>query len=81
MTERTSSLCASPVMQGSMQSEETDGMEEKVIHMSDGHDGHFQKVGAVEISVCKATGQRCRPFTHTICVFERGIKPLIVKTL
>ena len=40
-----------------------------------------QKVGAGQISVGKATGQRCRPFVCTFCVFERGIKPLIVKTL
>lgn len=46
----------------------------------DGHDGHFQKVGVVRISVGKATGQRCRPFVLKNCVFERGIKPFIVKT-
>ena len=40
--------------------------------MSDG-------VGAVKIMKFKATGQRCRPFVRTPCVFERGIKPLIVK--
>lgn len=34
-----------------------------------------QKVGAGQISVGKATGQRCRPFVCTFCEFERGIKP------
>jgi hypothetical protein len=40
-----------------------------------------QKVGGGQISVGKATGQRCRPFVRTFCDFERGIKPLIVKIL
>lgn len=37
-----------------------------------------QKVGAGQISVGKAAGQRCRPFVCTFCVFERGIKHPIV---
>nr|DAW31363.1 MAG TPA: hypothetical protein [Bacteriophage sp.] len=37
-----------------------------------------QRVGGVQISVGRATGQRCRPFVCTFCVFERGIKPPIV---
>lgn len=37
------------------------------------------RVGAVRIMKFKAAGQRCRPFVRTPCVFERGIKPLIVK--
>lgn len=40
-----------------------------------------QKVGAGQISVGKATGQRCRPFVCTFCAFGRGIKPIIVKIL
>lgn len=34
-----------------------------------------QKVGAGQISVGKATGQRCRPVTHTKGLFGRGINP------
>ena len=94
MTERTSSACARAVTHGFMQREVTDGTEERVIRMNDGHDSrlqnffificndghdsHFQKVGVVRISVGKATGQRCRPFVCTFCVFERGIKHPIV---
>ena len=37
------------------------------------------RVGAVRIPKYKATGQRCRPFVCAFCVFERGIKPIIVK--
>ena len=44
----------------------------------DGHDGHFQKVGAVKIATGPLSGQRCRPFVCTFCVFERGIKHPIV---
>lgn len=40
-----------------------------------------QKVGAGQISTGPLSGQRCRPFVCTFCVFGRGIKPLIVKTL
>lgn len=70
-------------------------MEERVNLMNDGHDSRLQnffificmtvmtvisqKVGAGRISMIQSSGQRCRPFTHTNCVFERGIKPLIVK--
>ena len=38
-----------------------------------------QKVGAGQISVGKAAGQRCRPVTHTKGVFGGGINPYIVK--
>ena len=80
-----------------MQREVTDGTEERVIRMNDGYDSRLQnffilfvmtfmtvilqKVGAVKIATGPLSGQRCRPFVCTFCVFERGIKPLIVKTL
>ena len=97
MTERTSSLCVSHAMQGFMQREVTVGMEERMNLMSDGRDSRLQnffnyffmavvtvisqKVGAGQISTGPLSGQRCRPFVCTFCVFGRGIKPLIVKTL
>ena len=37
MTGTTLYLCVSPAMQGFMQREVTDGMEERVILMNDGH--------------------------------------------
>nr|DAF87892.1 MAG TPA: hypothetical protein [Siphoviridae sp. ctRon5]DAZ41291.1 MAG TPA: hypothetical protein [Caudoviricetes sp.] len=38
-----------------------------------------KRVGGVQIPVGRATGQRCRPFVCTFCVFEQGIKHPIVK--
>ena len=86
MTGQTSSAFASLVTVRFMQSEETDGMADEVIHTNDGRDGHFIKiskvrVGAVKILKFKDAGERCRPFVCTFCVFGRGIKPIIVKTL
>ena len=40
-----------------------------------------QRVGGVQISVGRATGQRCRPFVCAFCVFEHPIKHFIVKKL
>ena len=37
-----------------------------------------QRVGGVQISVGRVTGQRCRPFSYTQSVFERPIKHFIV---
>ena len=90
MTGITSWLCVRVATQGSMPSEETDGtiimMIEPPIVKSPRIDFYFSMenylargVGAVRIMKFKATGQRCRPFVRTPCVFERGIKPLIVK--
>lgn len=42
MTERTSSACARAVTHGFMQREVTDGTEERVIRMNDGHDSRLQ---------------------------------------
>ena len=42
MTGTTSSLCASHATQGYTQREVTDGMEERVIHMNDGHDSQLK---------------------------------------
>ena len=90
MTGITSWLCVRVVTQGSMPSEETAGIimmiSEPPIVISPGIDFIISVwnyladgVGAVRIMKIKATGQRCRPFVRTPCVFERGIKPLIVK--
>ena len=87
----TSWLFVRVATQGSMPSEETDGinimiMIEHPIVILPRIDFYYsvenyleRGVGAVRIMKFKATGQRCRPFVRTPCVFERGIKPLIVK--
>ena len=91
MTGITSWLCVRVVTQGSMPSEETDGtiimmVVEHPFVKSPRNGFYFsvenylaRGVGAVRIMKFKATGQRCRPFVRTPCVFERGLTPLIVK--
>ena len=73
MTEQTLFLCASLVTQGFMQSEEIDGMEERVIHMSDGRDGHFVKGrGAVKSQCFKPQGNGAAP-SCVLFAFLNGV--------
>ena len=94
MTGATSSLCASRATHGYTQREVTDGTDEGVIRMNKSEhpfvistridfypqmvNSSSKGVGAVRIVTGATTGQRCRPFVCTFCVFERGIKHPIV---